>query len=118
MRMADGACEAPAIIRATSIDRPILTRMGTALDEYSGADVIRANTRRNGQITADSQEMIWPSVNVITTDAFLGLQRITDGMASIMRRKKSTSIVSIQGPAIANTSTAATSLGMNESVAS
>jgi len=40
------------------------------------------------------------------------------GIAKIVRRMNSTNVVSIHGPAIANTAIAAISLGTNDSVAS
>ena len=91
-------------------------RKGNAFEENIGAAVKTASIRKNGHSMGDTQAISWASVRVIT----LGCQTQTteDGMASITRRMYSTSMFSIQGPAMANTATAAISLGTNASVAS
>jgi hypothetical protein len=52
--------------KATKKDNAIRARTGTALDEKTGADVNRANVRKNGHINGDSHPAICASEKVIT----------------------------------------------------
>ena len=92
-----------------------LARMGMDRDEKTGAAVNSANTRRKGQNRGEIQAASCASVKEITARSG---QATAPGMASMVRRMYSTSMVNIHGPAIAKTAITAINLGTKASVAS
>ncbi len=70
-----------------------------------------ASTRRNGQSSGVTQARTWASVKVSIAQSRQRAQPTTVGIACSVRCRYSTSVVSIHGPAIASTATAAIDLG-------
>ena len=105
------ACIATATKKASAT----LTRRGMAREEKTGAEVKNASVRKNGQNKGDNHAAICASDMEIT--GFYD-QATALGIASIVRRMYSTKIVSIHGPAMANTAITAISFGTKARVAS
>ena len=111
----------------TNSANPTLTGTGTARLPSTGSARISPSTRRNGQKNAAIQAYHCCEVMLITCARARTASTVTrrprlsrscPGMAENRRRVKSTSRLSIHGPASTAAAKIASSLGMNDSVIS